>query len=212
MRDRPALERRWNERTGEDGRCVGGCRSGGRDHGSRAFEARGLASAAGIVGRRRDFGSIRASAIARVSGGSRAGAHDVGYSLEPFGNAAGVAANDALKEGGKVEQCGWLRDRWGLSWQIVPKRLGEMMSDPDRDKAKRVAEANLSLSGACLLARLSHSGWRVELPAGAGSTIFVAGIRRRPPVSGGGGLGGCPVLFVGGRNERSQAAAARGGA
>src|SRR5258706_10975048 len=60
------------------------------------------------------------------------------------------------------------------------------------------------------LARLSHSGWRVELPAGAGSTILVPGIRSRRRVSGGGGLGGCPVLFVGGRNERSQAAAARG--
>src|SRR5258706_10287752 len=59
------------------------------------------------------------------------------------------------------------------------------------------------------LARLSHSGWRVELPAGAGSTILVPGIRSRRRVSGGGGLGVCPVLFVGGRNERSQAAAAR---
>jgi predicted 3-demethylubiquinone-9 3-methyltransferase (glyoxalase superfamily) len=52
---------------------------------------------------------------------------------------------DALKEGGSVEQCGWLRDRWGLSWQITPKRLGELMSDPDREKAKRVAEAMLKM-------------------------------------------------------------------
>src|SRR5258705_12230547 len=57
------------------------------------------------------------------------------------------------------------------------------------------------------LARLSHSGWRVELPAGAGSTILVPGIRSRRRVSGGGGVGACPVLFVGGRNERSQGAA-----
>jgi predicted 3-demethylubiquinone-9 3-methyltransferase (glyoxalase superfamily) len=52
---------------------------------------------------------------------------------------------DALKEGGSVEQCGWLRDRWGLCWQITPKRLGELMNDPDTAKAKRVAEAMLKM-------------------------------------------------------------------
>jgi predicted 3-demethylubiquinone-9 3-methyltransferase (glyoxalase superfamily) len=52
---------------------------------------------------------------------------------------------DALKEGGATEQCGWLRDQWGLSWQIVPKRLGELMMDPDRAKAKRVTEAMLKM-------------------------------------------------------------------
>ncbi len=52
---------------------------------------------------------------------------------------------DALKEGGRVEQCGWLRDRWGLSWQITPKGLREMMQDPDRARAKRVAEAMLKM-------------------------------------------------------------------
>ena len=52
---------------------------------------------------------------------------------------------DALKEGGSVEHCGWLRDRWGLSWQIAPRRLGELMMDPDREKAKRVTEAMLKM-------------------------------------------------------------------
>jgi predicted 3-demethylubiquinone-9 3-methyltransferase (glyoxalase superfamily) len=52
---------------------------------------------------------------------------------------------DALREGGATEQCGWLRDRWGLSWQIAPKRLGELMMDPDRAKAKRVTEAMLKM-------------------------------------------------------------------
>jgi predicted 3-demethylubiquinone-9 3-methyltransferase (glyoxalase superfamily) len=52
---------------------------------------------------------------------------------------------DALKEGGTTEQCGWLRDRWGLCWQIAPKRLGELMSDPDRAVAKRVTEAMLKM-------------------------------------------------------------------
>jgi predicted 3-demethylubiquinone-9 3-methyltransferase (glyoxalase superfamily) len=51
----------------------------------------------------------------------------------------------ALSEGGRLEQCGWLKDRWGLSWQIVPKRLGELMTEPDRAKAKRVAEAMLKM-------------------------------------------------------------------
>lgn len=52
---------------------------------------------------------------------------------------------DALKQDGAIEHCGWLRDRWGLSWQIAPKRLGELMMDPDRAKAKRVTEAMLKM-------------------------------------------------------------------
>jgi predicted 3-demethylubiquinone-9 3-methyltransferase (glyoxalase superfamily) len=52
---------------------------------------------------------------------------------------------DALKEGGQIEQCGWVRDRWGLCWQIAPKRLGELMNDPDAAKVKRVAEAMLKM-------------------------------------------------------------------
>jgi predicted 3-demethylubiquinone-9 3-methyltransferase (glyoxalase superfamily) len=52
---------------------------------------------------------------------------------------------DALKEGGAVEQCGWLRDRWGLSWQIAPKRLQELMNDPDPAKVARVTEAMMQM-------------------------------------------------------------------
>ena len=52
---------------------------------------------------------------------------------------------DALREGGAVEQCGWLRDRWGLCWQIVPRRLGELMGDPDTARVKRVTEAMLQM-------------------------------------------------------------------
>lgn len=52
---------------------------------------------------------------------------------------------DALKEGGTVEQCGWLRDRWSLCWQITPKRLGELLCDSDRAKARRVTEAMLKM-------------------------------------------------------------------
>jgi len=52
---------------------------------------------------------------------------------------------DALSDGGTIEQCGWLKDRFGVSWQIVPAVLGEMMKDPDRTRAKRVAEAMLEM-------------------------------------------------------------------
>jgi predicted 3-demethylubiquinone-9 3-methyltransferase (glyoxalase superfamily) len=51
----------------------------------------------------------------------------------------------ALSQGGTVEQCGWLKDRYGLSWQIAPRVLGEMMKHPDRARAKRVAEAMLKM-------------------------------------------------------------------
>jgi predicted 3-demethylubiquinone-9 3-methyltransferase (glyoxalase superfamily) len=52
---------------------------------------------------------------------------------------------DALRDGGAVEQCGWLKDRWGLSWQIIPSGMGEMLNDPDRAKAKRVTDAMLKM-------------------------------------------------------------------
>lgn len=52
---------------------------------------------------------------------------------------------EALQDGGTVEQCGWVRDRWGLCWQITPKRLGELMQDPDPARARRTAEAMLKM-------------------------------------------------------------------
>lgn len=52
---------------------------------------------------------------------------------------------DCLGKGGSYEQCGWLKDRYGLSWQIAPKVLQEMMKDKDRAKAKRVAEAMMKM-------------------------------------------------------------------
>jgi predicted 3-demethylubiquinone-9 3-methyltransferase (glyoxalase superfamily) len=50
-----------------------------------------------------------------------------------------------LDHGGTEEQCGWIRDRYGVSWQIVPKRLGELMKGSDPASAKRVAEAMLTM-------------------------------------------------------------------
>ncbi len=47
--------------------------------------------------------------------------------------------------GGSESQCGWLKDKFGLSWQIVPTALGRMMSDADPQKAKRTVEAMLQM-------------------------------------------------------------------
>lgn len=47
--------------------------------------------------------------------------------------------------GGQAQACGWLKDRFGLSWQIIPKNLGRYLSDPDRAKANRVMQAMLKM-------------------------------------------------------------------
>lgn len=41
------------------------------------------------------------------------------------------------------EQCGWCKDKFGLSWQVIPKRLGELLNDPDKEKARRVMDVML---------------------------------------------------------------------
>lgn len=52
----------------------------------------------------------------------------------------------ALTEGGEESQCGWLKDRYGVSWQIVPVEFFEMIPDPDSAKAQRVMRAMMSMS------------------------------------------------------------------
>ena len=76
---------------------------------------------------------------------------------DPFNHAVSLVVNCAdqaeldrywnalLEGGGSAEQCGWLKDRFGLSWQIVPTALGEMMADPDRAKAKRASDAMMKM-------------------------------------------------------------------
>ena len=51
-----------------------------------------------------------------------------------------------LLDGGQESRCGWLKDRFGLSWQIIPTVLGEMLGDSDPQKAKRVMEAMLKMT------------------------------------------------------------------
>lgn len=54
---------------------------------------------------------------------------------------------DALiADGGEPSQCGWLKDRWGLSWQIVPAVLPTLMTDPDPERAGRTMQAMLQMS------------------------------------------------------------------
>ncbi|HTT70974.1 MAG TPA: VOC family protein, partial [Anaeromyxobacteraceae bacterium] len=76
--------------------------------------------------------------------------------LEPFNHAISFVVHcadqaeldrlwKALSEGGTVESCGWLKDRYGVSWQVVPTVLGAMMKDPDRGRARRVTEALLRM-------------------------------------------------------------------
>jgi predicted 3-demethylubiquinone-9 3-methyltransferase (glyoxalase superfamily) len=52
---------------------------------------------------------------------------------------------DALAAGGRIEQCGWLEDRYGVKWQIVPRVLPELLADPDPAKAQRVMAALLGM-------------------------------------------------------------------
>ncbi len=53
---------------------------------------------------------------------------------------------DKLSEGGEPGPCGWLKDQFGLSWQVVPSVLGEMLEDKDRERANRVMQAMLQMS------------------------------------------------------------------
>lgn len=76
--------------------------------------------------------------------------------LDPFNHAISFIVNcedqaevdrlwAALTDGGAEERCGWLRDRYGVSWQIVPRALGELMSSPDRERAGRAMKAMLGM-------------------------------------------------------------------
>ncbi len=51
----------------------------------------------------------------------------------------------ALADGGSEVACGWIKDRWGLSWQIVPTRLMELLNDPDTARARRAQEAMMTM-------------------------------------------------------------------
>jgi len=52
---------------------------------------------------------------------------------------------EKLSEGGEEGPCGWLKDRYGLSWQVVPKGMDELFADPDPERARRAMEAMLKM-------------------------------------------------------------------
>jgi predicted 3-demethylubiquinone-9 3-methyltransferase (glyoxalase superfamily) len=52
---------------------------------------------------------------------------------------------EKLSKGGKKERCGWLKDKYGLSWQVVPSVLGKMLRDKDPEKSKRVMKAMMQM-------------------------------------------------------------------
>lgn len=52
----------------------------------------------------------------------------------------------ALTDGGEQGRCGWCKDRYGLSWQVVPRQLGDLLGDPDPDRARRATEAMLRMA------------------------------------------------------------------
>jgi len=55
------------------------------------------------------------------------------------------ALSEGLSEGGEQQPCGWLKDKFGVSWQITPPILLTLLSDPDREKAKRVMDAMMKM-------------------------------------------------------------------
>jgi predicted 3-demethylubiquinone-9 3-methyltransferase (glyoxalase superfamily) len=77
--------------------------------------------------------------------------------LDPFNHAISLVVNAddqaeldrywnaLLADGGTTEACGWLKDRFGVSWQVVPTIFGDMMADPDRVRAKRVTDAMMKM-------------------------------------------------------------------
>lgn len=76
--------------------------------------------------------------------------------LDPFNHAISIVVEcdtqaeidrlwAALSDGGAIEQCGWLRDRYGLCWQITPSILVDLMMDTDRVRGRRVAEAMMQM-------------------------------------------------------------------
>lgn len=76
--------------------------------------------------------------------------------LDPFNHAISFSVScedqaeldrywNALLKGGSTEACGWLRDRYGVSWQIVPSIMPKLMGDPDKAKAKRASDAMMKM-------------------------------------------------------------------
>ena len=71
--------------------------------------------------------------------------HAISFALHCESQAEVDRLWDALSDGGSIERCGWLKDRYGVSWQIVPTVLSKFLADPDLAKAQRVMQAMLQM-------------------------------------------------------------------
>jgi predicted 3-demethylubiquinone-9 3-methyltransferase (glyoxalase superfamily) len=73
---------------------------------------------------------------------------------------------EKLLDGGSEQQCGWLKDKYGLSWQIIPTALGEMMTDEDPERANRVMAALLQMVKIDIAAlKRAYEGTAAQTPA-----------------------------------------------
>lgn len=81
-----------------------------------------------------------------LNGGSRFEyTHAISFSIDCADQAEVDRLWDALTEGGEPVACGWVKDRYGLSWQIVPSMLPKLLADPDKAKAQRVMKAMMDM-------------------------------------------------------------------
>jgi predicted 3-demethylubiquinone-9 3-methyltransferase (glyoxalase superfamily) len=81
-----------------------------------------------------------------LNGGTRLEyTHAISFSVDCADQAEVDRLWDGLSKGGSVVQCGWLKDRYGISWQIVPGILPKLLADPDRAKATRVMQAMMKM-------------------------------------------------------------------
>jgi predicted 3-demethylubiquinone-9 3-methyltransferase (glyoxalase superfamily) len=71
--------------------------------------------------------------------------HAVSFKIDCADQAEVDRLWDKLSDGGKIEQCGWLKDRYGVSWQVVPTVMQEMMSEGTREQIDRVTQAFLPM-------------------------------------------------------------------
>lgn len=65
---------------------------------------------------------------------------------------------DALTAGGSEQPCGWLQDRYGVSWQVIPRRMGEALGHPDPERAQRAAEAMMTMRKLDIAVLLAAAG------------------------------------------------------
>ena len=88
----------------------------------------------------REFYALNGGSDAKIEG------HAVSFMVECDSQEEVDRYWDRLADGGREIACGWVTDRYGVAWQIVPKRLRELLSDPDRDRAQRAMAAMLKMT------------------------------------------------------------------